>query len=179
MNDKTVCVYAGSFDPPTNGHMFMIEKGTQLFDSLIVSIGINPNKNYTFSVDERVEMLRECTEQYTSVSIDHFENLFLVDYAESVGADYILRGIRSQQDYEFERAMRNINEDINSSITTIFMMPPREICEVSSSFVKGLMGPEGWEDIVRPYVPDAVYKQLLKTPVRWHKQTGGPETASD
>ena len=69
----------------------------------------------------------------------------LADYAESVGAQYILRGIRSHQDYEFERAMRNVNEDLKPEITTVFLIPPRQICEVSSSFVKGLVGPEGWE----------------------------------
>jgi len=170
-----VCVYAGSFDPPTQGHMYMIAKGAQLFDKLIVAVGTNPDKRYTFSTEERMEMLRECTRQYENVDVGHFENLFLVDYAKSLGANYILRGIRSQQDYEFERAMRNINEDLNPGITTVFLMPPREICEVSSSFVKGLMGPKGWQECVRPYVPAPVYERLLRRPVQWHTQSAGPD----
>ena len=179
MKAEHVCVYAGSFDPPTEGHMFMIEKGTELFQHLIVAVGINPNKEYTFSMAERLDMLRECTKGYENAKVGHFENMFLVDYADSVGADFILRGIRSQQDYEFERAMRHVNEDMNQDITTVFLMPPREICEVSSSFVKGLLGPEGWEDIVRSYVPEPVYKRLIDKPIRWHEQSGGPETASE
>ncbi len=179
MDDHKLCVYAGSFDPPTMGHMFMIEKGADLFRHLIVSVGINPDKTYTFSLDDRLEMLRDCTEGMDNVEIDHFTNQFLVDYADSVGASCILRGIRSQQDYEFERAMRNVNEDLDPNITTVFLMPPREICEVSSSLVKGLVGPEGWKETVKPYVPDPVYSKLLETPIKWHQQSGGAETASD
>lgn len=179
MSKKNVCVYAGSFDPPTRGHMYMIRKGSELFPRLIVAIGNNPNKRYTFSTEERLEMLRASTAELGNVEVDHFEGLFLVGYAESVGANYILRGIRSHEDYEFERAMRNVNEDLKPGITTVFMIPPREICEVSSSFVKGLVGPEGWEEVIKPYVPPAVYEKLLQTTVRWHTQSAGPETASD
>ena len=177
--DGHTCVYAGSFDPVTKGHMYMIKTGAELFDELIVATGTNPDKDYTFSTKERVNMLHECTEGLPGVQVDHFEGKFLVHYAESVGARYILRGIRSEADYQFERTMRNVNADLKPDIVTVFLMPPREISEVSSSFVKGLVGPEGWEDIIRPYVPDPVYEKLLKAEVRWHQQTAGPETASD
>ncbi|MHC4591460.1 MAG: methylated-DNA--[protein]-cysteine S-methyltransferase, partial [Planctomycetota bacterium] len=90
------CVYAGSFDPPTMGHMHMIEKGAAMFDRLIVSVGINPNKKCTFSVADRLEMLRRCTDGLGNVEVDSFEGQFLVHYAESKGAGYVLRGIRSE-----------------------------------------------------------------------------------
>jgi len=154
-------VYAGSFDPPTNGHLWMIEQGARLFDEVIVAIGINPDKKYTFSLNERVEMLRNITEKCQNITVDSFENQFLVNYAESVQAGYILRGIRSESDYEYERAMRNINGDLNPNIVTIFLMPPREIAEISSSFVEGLVGPDGWEKIVEKYVPKPVYEKFL------------------
>jgi len=154
-------VYAGSFDPPTNGHLWMIEQGARLFDEIIVAIGINPDKKYTFSLYERVEMLRNITEKCRNITVDSFENQFLVNYAESVQAAYILRGIRSESDYEYERAMRNINGDLNPNIVTIFLMPPREIAEISSSFVEGLVGPDGWEKIVKKYVPKPVYEKFL------------------
>ncbi|GAF71541.1 unnamed protein product, partial [marine sediment metagenome] len=80
MPNKNICVYAGSFDPPTSGHMFMIEKGSQLFSKLIAAVGTNPNKRYSFSADERVELLRACTKDLDNVEVDHFEGLFLVDY---------------------------------------------------------------------------------------------------
>lgn len=177
--NKTKCVYAGSFDPPTNGHVFMIEKGAELFDNLVVAVGINPQKKYTFTTRERIQMLEESTGSYDNVTVDHFEGQYLVSYASAVNANYILRGIRSHQDYEFERAMRNVNEDLDPQITSIFLIPPREVCEISSSFVKGMVGPEGWEEAIKPYVPAAVFRKLLKNPVSWHTQSGGAETVSD
>jgi len=153
-------VYAGSFDPLTNGHVWMIERGLQLFDHLYVAIGSNPAKTYTFSVDERLIMLRESLSSCERLTISHFDNRYLVDYAEEVGAHYILRGIRSQQDYEYERVMRHINSDMAPDIITSFLMPPRDIAELSSSMVKGLIGPDGWEDTVRRYVPPFVFQQL-------------------
>ena len=155
-------IYAGSFDPPTNGHLWMIEQGARLFDVLIVAIGTNPAKEYTFSLDERVEMLRNITKQYRNTTVDTFENQFLVNYAKSVGASCILRGIRSEGDYEYERVMRHINSDLDSSILTVFLMPPREIAEISSSFVKGLVGPKGWEKTIKKYVPETVYEKFLE-----------------
>jgi len=154
-------VYAGSFDPITNGHLWMIEEGAKLFDELVVAIGINPEKSYTFSLDERLRMLRKSIGDRENVTVDCFKNQFLVTYATSIGAHYILRGIRSQADYEFERGMRQINGDLQDEVTTAFLMPPREIAELSSSMVKGLIGPEGWKDIVKRYVPPPVYAELL------------------
>ena len=90
-------VYAGSFDPVTNGHLWMIRQGVALFDELIVAIGDNPDKNYTFSVSERAEMLRKTTQEYPNLRVEVFEKLFLVDYAQMVGANYIVRGIRTDE----------------------------------------------------------------------------------
>ena len=160
--NKIKGIYAGSFDPPTNGHLWMFEEGAALFDDFIVAVGINPDKKYTFSINERLEMLREITKKHENITLDTFENQFLVNYAKNIGANYVLRGIRSEQDYGFERSMRHINGDLNPDITTIFLMPPREISEVSSSLVKGLIGPEGWRNIVRKYVPEVVYNKLLE-----------------
>jgi pantetheine-phosphate adenylyltransferase len=94
-----------------------------------------------------------------------FSNRYLMDFARSVKATHVLRGIRSGSDYEFERSMRYINGDIEKSICTVFLMPPRDIAEVSSSMVKGLVGPVGWQNIVRKYVPPPVYKRLVKLKV--------------
>ena len=155
-------VYAGSFDPPTIGHLWMIEQGVRLFDRLIVAIGVNPDKKYTFSLEARLEMLKASTKKFRSVSMASFSNRYLIHYAQSVGATHILRGIRSESDYEFERTMRNINGDLDPEICTIFLMPPRGIAEVSSSMVRGLVGPVGWRKIVRKYLSEAVYRKLLE-----------------
>lgn len=159
-------VYAGSFDPPTNGHLWMIEKGLELFDHLYVAIGTNPSKSYTFDVDERIQLLRASLPSCERLTVSHFKNRYLVDYATEVNAHYILRGIRSSSDYEYERVMRHINGDMIPEITTTFLMPPRDIAELSSSMIKGLIGPEGWEKIVHRYVPSAVFDHLVK---RQHK----------
>lgn len=153
-------VYAGSFDPPTNGHLWMIEQGLELFDHLYVAIGSNPSKTYTFSVGERISMLEASLPSCDRLTISHFDNRYLVDYAKKVEAGYILRGIRSPDDYEYERVMRHINGDMTPEITTIFLMPPRDIAELSSSMIKGLTGPSGWQDIVKRYVPTPVMECL-------------------
>ncbi len=153
-------VYAGSFDPPTNGHLWMIERGLELFDTLIVAIGENRSKNYTFSTEERLELLRASTEPCERLTIVHFDNRYLVDYAKAMKADYILRGIRSTHDYEYERVMRHINFDMAPEINTVFLMPPRDISELSSNMIKSLTGPHGWEENVGRYVPAPVLKAL-------------------
>lgn len=154
-------VYAGSFDPPTNGHLWMIERGLELFDTLIVAIGENPSKDYTFSVEERLRLLRESIPPCDRLKIMHFDNRYLVDFAKTMDADYILRGIRSSNDYEYERIMRHINSDMAPNIDTLFLMPPRGIAELSSNMVKSLSGPVGWEENVSRYVPLPVLKALI------------------
>ena len=141
----------------------MIEQGVSLFDRLIVSVGINPEKRYTFSLEDRLDMLRASLKQFRNLAVTSFSNRYLIDYAQTVGATHILRGIRSESDYEYERTMRNINGDLDATIVSVFLMPPRDIAEVSSSMVKGLVGPKGWPKVVRPYVPEPVYRRLLKT----------------
>ena len=159
---KRTGVYAGSFDPLTIGHLWMIEQGVRLFDRLVVAVGINPEKRYTFSLEDRLVMLRDSLRQFRNLSVTSFSNRYLIDYAQTIGATHILRGIRSESDYEYERTMRNINGDLDSSICTVFLMPPRDIAEVSSSMVKGLVGPKGWRRVVRKYMPAAVYRHLAK-----------------
>ncbi len=155
-------VYAGSFDPITDGHLWIVEEARKLFDELTVAIGINPEKTYTFPLRQRLDLLQQVLPEDKSILIDHFDNRYLVDYAAEIGAQYIIRGIRSPADYEFERVMRQINEDIRPEVTTIFLMPSREVAEVSSSMVKGLVGPTGWEAQVRRYVPAPVFEALCE-----------------
>lgn len=150
-------VYAGSFDPVTRGHLWMIREGARLFGGLAVAIGDNPAKRYTFDRPTRRTFLEDATRGIPGVSVDVFENRFLVEYARSVGADYILRGIRNESDYGFERGMRHVNADLDADITTVFLMPPRDLSETSSSLVKGLVGPEGWEQVVEPLVTPTVF----------------------
>jgi len=155
-NAKRKAIYAGSFDPVTNGHLYLIREGARLFDELVVAVGTNPGKRYTFSPAERLDMLARSAKDIDNVEIVEMSKVYLVDFAQSVGASYILRGVRNESDYLNERTMRNVNADMAPEITTVFLMPPRGIAEVSSSFVKGLAGPEGWERLVESYLPPEV-----------------------
>lgn len=155
-------VYAGSFDPITLGHLWMIEQGRDLFDELVVAIGTNPDKKYLFSLEDRMAMLREATALFANVKVASYENLFLVRYAEQVGASFILRGIRNEQDYSYERGMRYVNEELDARVRTVLLIPPRELVEVSSGFVKGLVGPAGWETVLAKYVPAAVHRRFVQ-----------------
>lgn len=158
-------VYAGSFDPVTNGHLWMVEQGARLFGSLIVAIGNNPEKKPTFGVERRQKLIEESISSLdaSAIEVAAFNNRYLVEYAEAAGAQYILRGIRSGADYEYERVMRHINEDLCERITTVFLMPPRHIAEVSSNLVKSMVGPDGWEETVGRFVPGCVLEALCES----------------
>jgi pantetheine-phosphate adenylyltransferase len=155
-------VYAGSFDPPTNGHMWMISQGAALFDELVVAVGINPDKRCMFTTEERLLMLREMTKDLKNVKVTSFGNKFLMHYAKSIDASFILRGIRNANDYHYESGIQLVNENIEKGIGTVVLMPPPDIGLISSSLIKGLLGPEGWQKVVKRYVPDCVYDELLK-----------------
>lgn len=159
-SSKRIAVYAGSFDPLTNGHMWMIHEGAKLFDQLVIAIGTNPDKKYTYSLDQRLAMLKESVGKISNVKIDTFQNMYLVKYAKKIGAQYILRGLRNSADCTYEQGMCNINRDIDPSITTIVLMPPRNLCEISSSMIKGLIGVDNWRQIIKQYVPSPVLKKL-------------------
>lgn len=172
----TKAIYAGTFDPPTLGHLWVIKAAAQLFDKLEVTIGLNPTKQVTFDLAERVEMLRwiiPWDHRSCSFKSTTFDNRYLVDYAASEDVQIIVRGIRNEADFLYEQMMCNVNRDINKDIMTVFLIPPRDLCEVSSSFVKGLVGPEGWQDVVKKYLPDYVLTCFMK------RFSGGTSSANE
>jgi len=131
----SVAIYPGSFDPVTNGHLDLIERGQKMFDRLIVAVLKNTEKEPMFSVPERVEMLREVTRHLESVEIDVFEGL-LVDYARKRGAAVILRGIRAVSDYEYELQMALMNRKLEPRLETVFMMPGETYSYLSAKVVR-------------------------------------------
>jgi len=159
--DERVAVYAGSFDPPTKGHAYMIQQGAALFDRLVVAVGVNPDKSTAFSLAERLDLLRRLSADLPQVTVESFESQFLIRFAAQRGARYLLRGIRNGGDFEYERTLRNVNGDLEPGVQSVFLIPPRELAETSSSFVKGLVGPEGWPEVVRGFLPTPVYEALL------------------
>jgi pantetheine-phosphate adenylyltransferase len=153
-------IYAGSFDLLTNGHLWMIRQGVELFGDLTVAVGVNPDKRPMFTASERITMIRDCTPELDVQVIELPPRALLVEYAADAGFDYLLRGIRTTTDFQFERAMRNVNADIVSFVQTVALIPPRELMDVSSSMVKGLIGCGDWPRVVGKYVPTPVVRVL-------------------
>src|SRR5438045_8650412 len=131
----SIAIYPGSFDPVTNGHLDLIERGAKRCDAVIVAVLQNAEKTPLFSVKERVEMLREVTKQWTSVEIDVFDGL-LVDYARKRGAGVILRGIRAVSDYEYELQMAVMNRKLEPRLETVIMLPGSSYSSLSSKLMR-------------------------------------------
>ncbi|HEU0141583.1 MAG TPA: pantetheine-phosphate adenylyltransferase [Bryobacteraceae bacterium] len=130
-----IAIYPGSFDPITNGHLDLIERSARLVDKLIISILRNENKQPLFSVQERMDMLRDVVGPYPNVEVDSFDGL-LVDYAAARSATVILRGIRAISDYEYELQMALMNRRLRPQIETVFLMSGEAYSFISSRLVK-------------------------------------------
>jgi pantetheine-phosphate adenylyltransferase len=154
--EPVLAIYPGSFDPVTNGHLDLIERGTKIFDRLVVAILRNNEKEPLFSLAERTEMLAEATTSFTNVEIDCFNGL-LVDYARERKARVILRGIRAISDYEFELQMAMMNRKLQPGLETVFMMPAVEYSYLSSRLVREIAQLGG---SVSGLVPVAVERRL-------------------
>lgn len=151
---QVLAIYPGSFDPVTNGHLDLIDRGAKLFDRLVVAVLQNLEKDPLFSVAERVEMLREVTRPWANVEVDVFDGL-LVGYARQRSAQVLLRGIRAISDYEYELQMAMMNRKLEPNIETVFMMPSVKYSYLSSRLVREvarLGGP--LKDLVPPLVEE-------------------------
>ena len=156
MNPR-VAVYAGSFDPITNGHLDLVRRARTLFDRVILAVGHNPNKRRTLPLDTRLSILRETTADLDGVEVDAFEGL-LIDYCRSVGAVAILRGLRAVTDFEFEFKIGLANMDMEPAVQTVFLLSePRNIF-ISSSLVREIAANGG--DVTR-YLPEPARVALL------------------
>jgi len=154
--NKGTAVYPGSFDPPTNGHLDLIERGSKMFEQLVVAILRNSEKTPMFSLGERLEMLRELTADLSNVRIDTFDGL-MVEYAKSIDAMCVLRGIRAISDYEYELQMALMNRKLEPTLETVFMMPAVKYSYVSSRLVREVAQAGG---PVKDLVPEAVEQKL-------------------
>ena len=156
-----LAIYPGSFDPITYGHLDVIERGTQLFDRLIIAVLTNLEKQPLFSVAERVEMVREATAGYPKVSVDTFSGL-LVDYAKQKNARIILRGIRAFTDYEYELQMALMNRKLEPSLETVLLVPAESFAYLSSRLVREIFQLGGSvKDLVPPQVEARLHQKVL------------------
>lgn len=167
---KIKAIYPGTFDPLTNGHLDLIERGSKIFDQLVVAILKNPEKNPLFSIEERSEMLSLMVKSsgWKNVQVDTFEGL-LVDYAGKQGAGAVLRGIRAISDYEYELQMALMNRKLDPGIETVFMMPAGKYSYLSSRLVKEIFELGG---SVRGLVPELVVERLNQKVKRNHQAKG-------
>ena len=149
-------IYPGSFDPLTNGHLDLIERGSKIFHELVVAILRNSEKEPLFDISERREMITQTTSRWPNVRVDTFSGL-LVDYVVQQKANAVLRGIRAISDYEYELQMALMNRKLNSSVETIFMMPAEAYSYLSSRLVKEVFRLGG---SVRDLVPSEVEERL-------------------
>ena len=153
---RVVAIYPGSFDPVTNGHLDLIERGSKLFMRLVVAVLRNADKAPMFTLAERIEMLRESTHGYPNVEVDSFDGL-LVEYAERLGARVLLRGIRAVSDYEYELQMAMMNRRLKPDLETVFMLPAETYSYVSARLVREIAHLGG---SVSGLVPAAVEQRL-------------------
>ncbi len=128
-------IYPGSFDPITNGHLSLIHRGLQIFDKLIVAVAINPNKEGFFTIDERVEIIRELLKDKPGVEVDTFTGL-TVEYVKSRGANVIVKGLRAMSDFESEFQMALMNRRLEREIQSVFLMTDYKWFYISSSIIK-------------------------------------------
>ena len=154
--NKGLAIYPGSFDPPTNGHLDLIQRGSKIFEELVVAILRNSEKTPMFSVAERREMLLQLTADLSNVRIDTFDGL-MVEYAKSIDAMCVLRGIRAISDYEYELQMALMNRKLEPTLETVFMMPADKYSYVSSRLVREVAQAGG---PVKGLVPEVVEQKL-------------------
>jgi pantetheine-phosphate adenylyltransferase len=153
---KVTAIYPGSFDPPTNGHLDLIERGSKIFDELVVAILRNPDKDPLFSLGERRRMLEALTAEFHNVRVDTFDGL-TVDYAAKMKASAVLRGIRALSDYEYELQMALMNRKLQPNLETVFMMPAEQYSYLSSRLVREVAKLGG---SIADLVPEMVEQRL-------------------
>ena len=158
MTTERVAIYPGSFDPPTNGHLDIVERASRLFDRVVIGVGRNLSKKTVFTADERVSLMREACAALKNVEVLTFDSL-QVEFARQVGASFIIRGIRALSDFEFEFEMANMNRLLAEELEMVLLMTAPEYLFVSASRVKELVA---FGAAVDKLVPANVAKALAK-----------------
>lgn len=134
---ERIAIYPGTFDPPTNGHLDIVERAAKLFDRVVVGVGMNRAKKTFFGDDERIALMREACSRFPNVEVEGFDTL-TVEFARNVGARFVIRGIRALSDFEFEFEMASMNRRLAPEIEMVFLMTSAEYLFLSSSRVKEL-----------------------------------------
>ncbi len=156
MSETQLAIYAGSFDPPTFGHLDLVERASKLFPHVIVAIGINRKRAALFTVEQRLSLMTQICKPYSNVTVESFEGL-LVDYGKHVGARVVVRGLRVGTDFEYELQIAHANADLRPEIDTVFLPTRTNYGFISASLVREIASHGG--DVSR-YAPEAVCAAL-------------------
>lgn len=135
---KRLAVFPGSFDPFTIGHESIARRALPLFDELYISIGVNANKNYMFPLEKRLEWIRNVFQNEPKIKVDSFSGL-TIDYCKNKGANFILRGLRTSADFEFEKAIAQMNKKLLEQVETIFILPLPEHSAINSTIIRDIV----------------------------------------
>ncbi|QIL46340.1 pantetheine-phosphate adenylyltransferase [Vagococcus coleopterorum] len=159
-----IALFPGSFDPFTNGHLNTVERAAKLFDKVIITVATNTSKVGLFNADEKIKLIEESISQLKNVSVMVQEDGLTVDIADKLGAAFLVRGIRNQTDYEYEKNIASMNKRLNPNVETIFLLAAEEYSNVSSSIIKEIAKFDG---DVSAFVPEAVQTAMFK---KYHNQ---------
>lgn len=153
-----ICIYSGTFDPVTNGHMDIICRGAALFDQLIIGVAMDNYKKNLFSADERIEILRDVTADMENVRVEAFSGL-LMDFCREKGACAVIRGLRAVSDFEYEMQMALMNKQLNPNVETVFLMTGQQHSFISSSIIKDVASLGG---SITGLVPPSVERRIIE-----------------
>ncbi|MEE4115281.1 MAG: pantetheine-phosphate adenylyltransferase [Marinilabiliaceae bacterium] len=152
MTEKRIALFPGSFDPFTRGHESIVLRGLSLFDEIIIAIGSNALKDGYFSLENRERMIRDIFRQYPKVSVTHYDGL-TVDFAKKIGAKYLLRGIRTAADFEYERAIAQMNKAMHPEIDSVMLLTTPEHTPINSTIVRDVIRNGG---DASPFIPKGI-----------------------
>ncbi len=153
-----VAIFPGSFDPITKGHVDIILNGITVFDKIIISIGVNSNKKYLFEIEQRIQWIKEIFKDYPHIEIEKYEGL-TIDFAKTIGANFILRGLRNCTDFQYEQSIAYANKELETKIETVFMLSSPAYFNISSTIVREIILNKG---NYSKFVPEAVKVDFSK-----------------
>jgi pantetheine-phosphate adenylyltransferase len=156
VSETQLAIYAGSFDPPTFGHLDLVDRASKLFPQVVVAIGVNRTRNALFTIEQRLDLMRQICTPYSNVRVESFEGL-LVDYGKRIGARVVVRGLRAGTDFEYELQIAHANADLRPEIDTVFLPTRTNYGFISASLVREIASHGG--DVTR-YAPEAVCRAL-------------------
>ena len=151
-----IAVFPGSFDPITIGHVDIVKRSIPLFDKIIVAIGVNTQKKYLFSLEQRTQWIQKVFKDYPTIEVSTYNGL-TINYCKEIGAEYLLRGIRSASDFEYEKTIAHLNHTMDAQIETILMLSPPEYSSISSTIVREIIMGKG---DVSKFVPKEIAEDL-------------------